>query len=88
MKKNAVKITEQESNIPDDLKDTCTKIIKVCMTKQTKENWSWRTVFTTAHSKVNVDEDYSKEDIFKQLDKQFASVRKFENQLKEKLMRV
>ena len=70
-------------NIPDDLRDMCNRINEFFPSKQQKENWQWRTHFTSKHSKV--DEEMSEEKIFEQLDKKLEEILAFEEKLKEKL---
>ena len=44
--------------------------------RQQKENWKWRTPFTT--KVVKIDEETSEEKIFEQLDKKWEKIKAFE----------
>jgi hypothetical protein len=47
-----------------------------------KENWQWRTQFSTR--KVKVEDDYTEEQIFEHLDKFLKDIKGFEEDIKSK----
>lgn len=65
-------------NIPQDLREISDKINKL-YPKRNKSDWQWRTPFSTKRKQV--DEDFSEEIIFEELDKQFEKVLEFERDL-------
>lgn len=70
-------------NLSDEQREMCEKINELHPSKQQKENWQWRTHFTTKHSKV--DDDISEEKIFEQLDKKLDEIKNFEKILMSEL---
>lgn len=70
-------------DIPDDLRKICDRINRHFPSRMQKTNWQWRTPFTTRHSKI--DEDYSEDKIFEQLDKKLEEIKAFEGKLIEAL---
>lgn len=49
-----------------------------------KDNWQWRTPYSTKHFKFN-DENYDEQEIFQHLDKMLEQVKTFEKDLKSQL---
>lgn len=80
-----IKLVINSTNLPENLMNACYKIIKVFKNKEPKENWVWKTIYSTPHAKNSIDEDLSKEEIFEQLDKLFTVVKKNEIKIKEAL---
>lgn len=80
-----IKFVINSTNIPDKLMNICNKIMKLCKVKKLKENWTWKTVYSTNKAKTSMDEELTKQEVFEQLDKQFASIKKFETQLQREL---
>lgn len=80
-----IKFVINSTNIPDELMNICDRIMKLSKVKKPKENWTWKTIYSTNKAKTNIDEELSETDVFEQLDKQFAAVKKFETQLKRVL---
>ena len=78
-----IQLALSAKDIPSDLRIVCEKINKYYPSRQQKDNWLWRTPFTTKHSKV--DEELSEENIFNQLSKRFEEVKSFEAKLKDHL---
>ncbi len=66
-------------DIPDDLRAICDRINEHFPSRQQKDNWQWRTPFTTKHAKA--DEDLSEDKIFEQLDKRLEEIKAFEGRL-------
>ena len=78
-----IQFAVSSKDIPDDLRATCDRINKYYPSRQQKENWQWRTPYTTKHSKA--DEELSEERIFEMLDRKLDDIRAFEARLKELL---
>ncbi len=72
-------------DIPDDLRDICDRINRVYPSRMQKTNWQWRTPFTTKHSKIGDDKEFSEEKIFEQLTKHFEEIKRFETKLQAAL---
>lgn len=68
-------------DIPDNLRVICEKINEHYPSRQQKENWQWRTHYSTKH--VKIDEELDEAKIFSQLDKCFEEIVKFEEKLKK-----
>lgn len=68
-------------NLSDEEMNICNKINEHFPSKQQKENWQWRTPFTT--KQVKVDEEVSEDKIFEQLDKKLQELKVFETKLRE-----
>ena len=66
-------------DLPSDLRTVCDRINKVYPAKQQKDNWQWRTPFSTRRTKV--DEELSQETIFEHLNKRFEELHAFETKL-------
>ncbi len=75
-----VQLVLSAKNIPDDLREVCNKINEHFPSRQQKENWQWRTPFTTKHSKVV--EELSEDKIFEQLNKKLDEIKAFEEKLR------
>lgn len=77
-----IRLSISSRNIPKDLMDICERI-NAYHPANKNSDWQWRTPFSTSFDTVG--EDVSSEEIYEKLDMQFASIIKFEQQLKEKL---
>ncbi len=78
-----IQLALSSKEIPDDLRAVCDKINEHYPSRQQKENWQWRTPFTTKHAKT--DEEMTEEKIFAQMDKRLEEIKAFEEKLKELL---
>lgn len=74
-------LTLSSKNLSDEEMNICNKINEHFPSKQQKENWQWRTPFTT--KQVKVDEEVSEDKIFEQLDKKLQELKVFETKLRE-----
>ena len=74
-----IQLVLNSKNIPDDLRLVCDRLSELRPPKQHKDNWQWRTLFSTRNNKV--DEELSEERIFEQLSKRFAEIKAFEADL-------
>lgn len=74
-----IQLSLSSKNISDELRDMCNKINVHYPSKQQKENWQWRTPFSTKHSKV--DEEISEDKVFEQLNKKLDEIKAFETKL-------
>ena len=85
-KKNfCVWMSISSEEMPEELRKTCNQIIELSDRKP-KENWKWWTeAFKTKPTPIDENKELSEEKIFKQLDKYFEELKKFESQLVEKL---
>lgn len=61
----------------------CERINEYYPAKMGKEEWQWRTPFKT--STMDINEEYSKEEIFTKLDMCLQEIQSFEADLKQKL---
>jgi len=75
-----VQLSLSSKNISDEQREMCNRINEYFPSRQQKENWQWRTPFTTKHSKV--DEEMSEDKIYEQLDKKLEEIKTFETKLK------
>lgn len=78
-----MQLSFSSKNISDELREMCNKINVYYPSKQQKENWQWRTPFSTKH--VKVDEEISEDKIFEQLNKKFDEIKSFEAKIFELL---
>lgn len=78
-----IQLVFNSKNIPDNLKAMCERINKYYPAKLKKEDWQWRTPFSTKKSKI--EEEISEEKIYDQLDRKLEDVKSFEKRLKEQL---
>ncbi len=74
-----IKFVLNSKNIGDEIRNRCNRINDFVSMKQVKDNWIWWTAFKT--SKVEVPEDFTKEDIYKGLDAAFDEILSFERDL-------
>lgn len=81
-----IQLSLSSKNISDEQRDMCNRINEYFPARQQKENWQWRTPFSTKHSKV--DEELSEDKIIEQLDKRLEEVKVFEEKLNEKVVGV
>lgn len=77
-----IQFSLSSKEIPAHLRAVCNRINEYFPSRQQKENWQWRTPFTTKHCKL---EDLSEERINRELNKRFEEIRAFEEELKQKL---
>jgi len=75
-----IQLSLSSKNIPDNLKDICEKINEFYPSKIQKENWQWRTPFSTTKSKI--DDEISEDKIYDLLNKKLEAVKVFEKELK------
>lgn len=75
-----VQLVLSSRNISDEQRYMCNRINEHYPSRQQKENWQWRTPFTTKHSKV--DEELSEDKIYEQLNKRLEELKNFEEKLK------
>lgn len=66
-------------NLTEDERLTCDKINQFSPSKQQKENWQWRTHYSTRH--VKLEETISKEKVFDQLDRLLKDIKDYESRL-------
>lgn len=78
-----IQLALSSRNIPDDLRKVCEQINKYFPARTKKVDWQWRTPFSTKH--IKVEEEFSEEYIFEQLNRLFENVKKFELKLTESL---
>lgn len=78
-----IKLVFSSKNIPDNLMDMCKRINVYYPSSQQKENWQWRTSFTTKKSKLK--EEISEDKIYEELNKKFDEIKAFEEKLKSHL---
>lgn len=76
-----IQLALSSRNIPAELRAVCDRINAHFPSRQQKENWQWRTPFSTRSSKI--DEELDEDKVYEQLDKRFDEVLAFENKLKE-----
>ena len=74
-----IQLALSAKDIPDGLRSICNQINQYYPSRQKKENWLWRTVFSTKHTKL--EEDYTEEYVFEQLSKRLEEVKSFEERL-------
>lgn len=79
-----VQLAISAKEMPEELRKICNQLFEL-LNKKPKENWQWHALFKTKFTKIDENEELSEEKIFKQLDKYFEEVKKFESQLVEKL---
>ena len=78
-----MQLAVSSQNIPEHLRVMCDRINALHPSKRRKENWKWRTHFSTR--RIHVDEELSEEEIFAQLDKFLENIKSFERNLKARL---
>ena len=76
-------LTINSKDIPDGLRIMCDRINAAYPSKVQKNNWQWRTHFTTG--KIKVDDELNEEKICHQFDNCLNNVKMFEKELIEKL---
>lgn len=76
-----VQLSLSAKNIPDEQRSICNEINKHFPSRQQKENWQWRTPFTTMHRCKNANE-LSDDKICEHLDKMLDEIKVFETKLK------
>ena len=79
-----VQLSLSAKNISDEQRAVCDEINKYFPSRQQKQNWQWRTPFTTKH-RGKTGEELSDEKIYAHLDKMLAEIKNFEEQLKVNL---
>ena len=78
-----VQLAVSSKDIPSELRSVCDRINRHFPSKQQKENWQWRTHFSTRT--VKVEEELSEEKVFEQLNRRFDELKSFESKLKTAL---
>ena len=74
-----IQLSLSSKSIPEKLLNICNKINEDFPSRQQKENWQWRTPFTSRRSKIN--EEISEEKIYEELNKMWEEVKDFEEKL-------
>ena len=82
-KEISMKFVLNSDNITTEQKELFERINKICPSKMQKENWQWRTHFSTG--RIKDIEEIDEESIKSQLDKLLNECLKFEDDLINKL---
>ena len=75
-----IQLALSSKDIPDDLRAICDRINEFYPSRIQKDNWQWRTPYSTR--RIKVDEELSEEKIYEQLSKRLAEIKSFEEKLK------
>lgn len=79
-----VQLSLSAKNISDEQRAVCDEINKYFPSRQQKQNWQWRTPFTTKH-RGKTGEDLADDKIYGHLDKMLEEIMEFEEKLKAHL---
>lgn len=80
-KKYFMQFMLSSKNMTDEQKNICDKISAKYEPKVKKDNWQWRTCYSTDF--VTVDEELSEKEIKNNLDSMFAEIKEFEKNVKK-----
>ena len=78
-----IKLAFNSKNLPDNQRHIMDQIVRYYPVSK-KDNWEWRTPFTT--EKIRIENDSSQETIFSILDKLFIQIKEFESDLSQKII--
>ena len=77
-----IQLAVSSRDIPSDLREVCERINKFSPSRLQRDNWQWRTHFSSKH--VKVEGELSEDRVFEQLNKRFEEVKAFEQKLLER----